>query len=67
VPREIDYEGGKEIAYSTNGKGEMFTDILSRRISRRGLVRTGIAASAMVAAVPALASAQKSSSLTAIR
>ena len=44
MPREIDYEGGKEIAYSTNGKGDIFTDILSRRVSRRRLARTSIAA-----------------------
>lgn len=61
VPTELQYEGGKETVYSDAGKGERFGDILTRRLSRRGLVRTGVAATAMVAAAPVLASAQDAS------
>ena len=44
----IEYEGNKELIYSDKGTGETFGDILTRRISRRDALRTGIAASAVV-------------------
>ena len=61
MPTELQYEGGKEVVYSDAGKGERFSDILTRRLSRRGLVRSTVAASAIVAATPVLASAQEAS------
>jgi secreted PhoX family phosphatase len=53
--REIDFDGGKEQVYSTGGRGETFQDILARRLSRRGLLKSGVAASAIVMSGPVLA------------
>jgi secreted PhoX family phosphatase len=53
--REIDFDGGKEQVYSTAGRGETFQEILARRLSRRGLMKGGVAASAMVLTAPVLA------------
>ena len=36
----VDYEGDKTRIYSTAGVGETFAEVLARRISRRGLVRS---------------------------
>ena len=55
----IEYEGDKDKVYSTGGHGETFADILARRISRRGLVKSAAAtAGALAVTGPILTSAQ---------
>jgi secreted PhoX family phosphatase len=44
----IEYEGNKELVYSDKGTGDIFGDVLRRRISRRDALKTGIAASSVV-------------------
>ncbi len=44
----IEYEGDKNKIYSTNGKGETFSEILARRLNRRGLVKGAAATGALV-------------------
>jgi secreted PhoX family phosphatase len=46
----IDYEGDKSVVYSNKGTGETFADILSRRLSRRGVLQGAVATSAVVIA-----------------
>ena len=58
-PVNIEYEGTKERVYSTAGRGETFADVLARRISRRGLVKSAVAtAGALAVTGPILTSAQ---------
>lgn len=58
-PITIEYEGDKDKVYSTGGRGETFADILARRISRRGLVKSAVAtAGALAVTGPILTSAQ---------
>lgn len=44
----IEYEGNKDRIYSQAGTGEVFGEVLTRRINRRDALKTGIAASAVV-------------------
>jgi secreted PhoX family phosphatase len=44
----IEYEGDKNKVYSSAGKGDVFGEIMSRRLSRRQALQTGIGASALV-------------------
>jgi uncharacterized protein len=53
--KPIEYEGDKTKIYSTAGRGETFADIMTRRLSRRGMLKGTAAASAFVVAGPALA------------
>lgn len=60
--KPIEYEGDKSKIYSTAGRGETFADIMTRRLSRRGMLKGTAAASAFVVAGPLLtngASAQE--------
>lgn len=43
-----------ESVHSVRGTGELFQDIMQRRINRRGLMKTGAAAAALVLAAPVL-------------
>jgi len=44
----IEYEGDKAKVYSDRGTGDIFGDVLSRRINRRSAIKSGVAASAIV-------------------
>ena len=46
----IDYEGDKSRIYSGAGRGEVFADIVERRLNRRGLIQAAVAGSAVVIA-----------------
>ncbi|MFN8675046.1 MAG: PhoX family phosphatase [Thermomicrobiales bacterium] len=48
------YEQDGPRVLSTAGRGETFAEIMARRLSRRGLIQGGVAASAMVLAAPVL-------------
>lgn len=48
------YEQDGPRVLSTAGRGETFAEIMARRLSRRGLIQGGAAASAMVLAAPML-------------
>jgi secreted PhoX family phosphatase len=48
IVKPIDYEGDKNRILSTKGTGETMAEIIARRYSRRSVVATGAAASAMV-------------------
>lgn len=61
MPTELEFDGGKDVVYSDAGRGEIFGEVLRRRLSRRTAVQGGIAASAMVIAKPVLGSAQVAS------
>ncbi len=50
------YEQDGPRVLSTAGRGETFAEIMARRLSRRGLIQGGVAASAMVLAAPVLQS-----------
>ncbi|MER3439590.1 MAG: hypothetical protein C4346_19450, partial [Chloroflexota bacterium] len=50
--REIDYEGGKQQVYSTAGRGETLLSVITRRFSRRDLLKGGAAVSAVVLTGP---------------
>ena len=55
----IEYEGDRDKVYSDGGRGETFADILARRISRRGLVKSAAAgAGALAITGPILTAAQ---------
>ncbi len=58
---ELEFDGGKDVVYSDAGRGEIFGEVLRRRLSRRAAVQGGIAASAMVIAKPVLGGAQEAS------
>lgn len=51
---------------SQGGRGEVFASIMERRLSRRGLLKSGAAAAAVVLAGPALSLGQKSSAQTVV-
>jgi secreted PhoX family phosphatase len=53
--KPIEYEGDKTKIYSTAGRGETFANIMTRRLSRRGMLKGTAAASAFVVASPVLA------------
>ncbi len=44
----IEYEGDKAKVYSDAGRGDTFAEVLARRISRRNLLKSSVAASAIV-------------------
>jgi secreted PhoX family phosphatase len=50
------YEQDGPRVLSTAGRGETFAEIMARRLSRRGVIQGGVAASAMVLAAPVLQS-----------
>jgi len=54
----IDYEGDKEKSYSSAGRGETFSDVISRRLSRRGLLKGSAAASVIGLGIPSIAITQ---------
>jgi len=58
---EHGYEGNKDKIYSDKGRGETFADILGRRFNRRGLIKTGAAASIVGLGAPVMAQAQTAS------
>ena len=62
----IDYEGDKTRILSTAGRGETFAEVLARRLSRRGVVKGGVAAGALAVTGPQLrfASAQDGTPVT---
>lgn len=47
----VDYEGDKSRIYSTAGVGETFAEVLARRISRRGILKSAGAAGLTAAAL----------------
>ncbi len=51
----IEYEGDKAKVYSDAGRGETFAEVLARRISRRNLLKTSAATTALVLAAPSRA------------
>ena len=50
----IEYEGDKTKVYSTAGRGDTFADVLARRLSRRGLLKSAAAVSALSVTGPRL-------------
>ena len=55
-----------EEVLSTEGKGDTFAEVMQRNMSRRGLLKGGAAASAMLLAAPALSAKSASAQTTAV-
>jgi len=53
VVKAIEYEGDKDKVYSSTGRGETFSEVMKRRLSRRGLIRGGAAATVIGLGAPA--------------
>jgi secreted PhoX family phosphatase len=52
--KPIEYEGDKSKVYSGAGRGETFEQVLARRLSRRGLVKSAAAVAAVAVTGPRL-------------
>ncbi len=63
----IEYEGDKAKVYSDAGRGDTFAEVLARRISRRNLLKSSVAASAIVLVGPESADAAHPESADAAR
>lgn len=55
------YEGDKDKVYSTAGRGETFSEIMTRRLGRRSLLKGAAGASVMGLAAPTVVAAQTGS------
>jgi secreted PhoX family phosphatase len=61
VANVIEYEGDKDKVYSGAGRGETFSEIMDRRWSRRGLLKSSAAATLIGLGTPVIGGAQSAS------